>query len=152
MIYHKPFTYNPSQSEREKAAGSYVMSVIAIIGGLPLPILNLLATIIFYLGNRNRKYFVRWHCTQALLVQILLFVINIIGISWLLTAFFGDATFSNALISYLVLMVLVNLIELILTIYSAVQVNKGNHVEWWIFGEMTHSICKPDEEIQESVT
>ena len=151
MIYHKPFAYTPSQSEREKASGSYVMSVIAIIAGLPVPIFNLLATLIFYLGNRKRKYFVRWHCTQALLVQLLLFVINIIGISWLLTVLFGDAVFSNALISYLVMMILVNLIELILTIYSAVQVNKGKHVEWFIFGELTNSVCESDEEIQQGV-
>lgn len=150
MIYHKTFPYQPTETEREKAANSYVMSILAIIAGMPLPIVNLLATLIFYLGNRKGKYFVRWHCTQALLVQILLFVINVIGISWLLTILFGDASFTNTFVAYLVMMALVNLVELIMTIYSAVQVNKGEHVEWWIFGELTNSVCKPGDPAEQS--
>ncbi len=145
MIYHKPFEYSPSHTEREKAAYSYVMSILAIIAGLPLPIVNLLATVIFYLGNRKSTYFVRWHCTQALFAQILLFVINMIGVSWLLIIIFGDASFTNAFIAYLAMMLLVNLVELIMTIYSAIQVNRGEHVEWWIFGELTNSFCKRGE-------
>ena len=41
------FAYEPSEHEAEKASNSYLMSLIAIIAGLPLPIINLLATLIF---------------------------------------------------------------------------------------------------------
>ena len=61
MIHSNTFNYQLSEEETESASNSYLMSLIAIIAGLPLPILNLLATFIFYLGNRKSTYFVRWH-------------------------------------------------------------------------------------------
>ncbi|MDP1993761.1 MAG: hypothetical protein Q8K40_00805, partial [Ignavibacteria bacterium] len=63
MISIKPFTYKPDEYEAEKASNSYLMSMVALIAGLPLPIINLIATVIFYVGNRKGSYFVRWHCT-----------------------------------------------------------------------------------------
>ena len=71
----KPFTYQPLDHELEAASNSYLMSLVAIIVGVPLPIINLFATLIFYLGNRRSAYFIRWHCTQALLSQASLFLV-----------------------------------------------------------------------------
>jgi hypothetical protein len=39
--------------------------------------------------------------------------------------------------------VLFNLAELIATIYSAVQTRKGEHVQWWLYGDLTNLICRP---------
>ena len=47
-----PFAYEPGEHEAEKASNSYLMYLVAVIAGLPLPILNLLATLVFYMGNR----------------------------------------------------------------------------------------------------
>ena len=82
MISVTEFSYNPGEHEAEKASNSYLMSLIALIGGLPFPIINLFATFIFYLGNRKGTYFVRWHCTQALLSQFSLLFINSYGFWW----------------------------------------------------------------------
>ena len=73
MISNTNFYYKPNDSELERASNSYLMSLVAVIGGLPLPILNLLASIFFYLGNRKSTPFVKWHCTQALVSQLGLF-------------------------------------------------------------------------------
>ena len=59
MIATSNFHYQPDEHELEKASNSYVMSLIAIMGGLPLPIINLIATFIFYIGNLKGTYFVR---------------------------------------------------------------------------------------------
>ena len=59
--------YIPLEHERETAANSYLMSLLAAMAGLPFPIVNLVATVIFWLSNRRGTYFVRWHCMQALL-------------------------------------------------------------------------------------
>ena len=56
MIYYKP-----AEHELEAASNSYLMSLLAVMAGLPFPIINLLATAVFYLANRHRTYFVRWH-------------------------------------------------------------------------------------------
>lgn len=138
-------TYKPSEYEAEKASNSYLMSLVALIVGVPLPIVNLLATLLFYWGNRKSSYFVRWHCTQALLSQFSVLVVNSIGFWWTISILFTEENISNTYFAYLLIAILFNITELITTIYSAVQTRKGIHVEWLFFGTLTHLICKPDQ-------
>jgi uncharacterized Tic20 family protein len=133
----------PTEHEAEAASSSYLMSLIAIIAGLPLPIVNLIATFLFYLANRNSTYFVRWHCTQALLSQMSLFLINSTGFWWSMSILFRDDTITNSYIAYLLSAFIFNIVELIITIYTAIQTRKGIHVEWWFYGSLTKLICKP---------
>jgi len=140
-----PFAYQPDDHEAEKASNSYLMSLIAVIAGLPLPIINLIATFIFYMGNRNGTYFVRWHCTQALLSQASLLVINSTGFWWTMSIIFGPATVTNSYLAYVITAFFFNLVEFIATIYTAVTVRKGVHVSWWFYGDITDLICKPSQ-------
>lgn len=134
--------YIPGDHEAEKASNSYLMSLIAVIAGLPLPIINLIATVIFYLGNRKGTYFVRWHCTQALLSQASLLIINTNGFWWTVGILFSDGEVTNRYIAYMITAFLFNLVEFIATIYTAIQVRKGKHIEWWFYGDLTNMICK----------
>lgn len=142
MIHNKPFSYVPGEHEAESASNSYLMSLIAIIAGLPLPIVNLIATLIFYLGNRNSTYFVRWHCTQALLSQLSMLFINSTGFWWTVSIVFTNETITGNYIAYIIAALLFNLTEFIATIYTAIQTRKGIHVEWWFYGSLTNLICK----------
>lgn len=137
------FPYKPDDYESEKASNSYLMSVVAVIAGLPLPIINLLATAIFFLGNRSGSYFVRWHCTQALLSQLTVLVMNSAGFYWTLSIIFANKTLTNDYIAYMITIVLFNLVEFAATIYAAIQTRKGKHVALWFFGPLTETICKP---------
>lgn len=130
------------ESEKEKASNSYLMSLVAVIAGLPLPIINLLATLFFYLGNRKGSYFVRWHCTQALLSQASLLFINSYGFWWTVSVVFGDEPASNAYIGYILTAALFNLIELIATIQAAIKTRKGIHVRWFFYADLTNILCK----------
>jgi hypothetical protein len=138
----KQFSYQPGESEAETASSSYLMSLLAIIVGLPLPIVNLLATLIFYLGNRKSTYFCRWHCTQALLSQLSLLFINSCGFWWSISIIFSEETISSKYIAYIIALIALNLTEFIVTIYTAIQTRKGIHVEWWVYGSLTNIICK----------
>ena len=138
----KAFPYLPDDHEAEKASNSYIMSLIAVMAGLPLPVVNLIATFIFYMGNRKGTYFVRWHCTQALLSQLSLVLMNSFGFWWTISILFGPETISNHYIAYIITVFLFNLSEFIGTIISAVYTRKGLHVEWWFFGDLTNLICK----------
>ena len=144
MIQVVPFSYIPGEHETEKASNNYLMSLIAGIAGLPLPIVNLVATVIFFLGNRSGTYFVRWHCTQALISQASLFVVNTIGFWWTMSIIFGSGTVTNQYIAYLFTIILFNLTEVIATIYTAIRTRKGIHVSWWFYGPLTDVIVKPD--------
>lgn len=137
------FPYKPDDYEAEKASNSYLMSVVAVMAGMPLPIINLIATGIFFLGNRKGTYFVRWHCTQALLSQATVLVMNSAGFYWTLSIIFGDKTLTNDYIAYMVTVLLFNLGEFVATIYAATQTRKGKHVELWFFGPLTQTLCKP---------
>jgi uncharacterized membrane protein len=136
------FAYVPGDHEAERASNSYLMSLIAVMAGLPLPIINLIATFIFYLGNRKGTYFVRWHCMQALLSQASLLVINSIGFWWTVSIVFGDDEITNRYIAYIITVFLFNLAELIATIYTAIQTRKGLHISWWFYGDLTDLLCK----------
>lgn len=136
------FIYRPDDHESEKASNSYLMSLIAVMVGLPLPIINLIATFIFWISNRKATYFVRWHCTQALLSQASLLFINSAAFWWTISIIFTNKEVDNSFISYIITVVLFNLVEFIATIYTAIQTRKGVHVEWWIFGDLSHLLCK----------
>ena len=109
--------YHPSDSEREKAANSYLMSLMAAMVGLPLPIVNMLATVIFYLANRKRTYYVRWHCTQALISQIPLYFTNTVLFWWTVRLLLGYESLTSFYFAYLFTVVLFNVIDYISTIY-----------------------------------
>lgn len=143
MMWIKKFAYSPGEHESEKASNSYLMSLFAVIVGLPLPIINLVATFIFFMGNRKGTYFVRWHCTQALIAQLALLFANSFGFWWTIGIIFGDEMLTNRYIAYMLTIVLFNIAELIGTIYSAIKTRKGLHVEWWLYGPITNLICKP---------
>lgn len=142
MIHIKNFSYKPGEHEAETASGSYLMSLIAIIVGLPLPIINLIATLIFFAGNRNSTYFVRWHCTQALLSQLSMLFINSAGFWWTISIIFTEETITSKYIAYILAVLIFNLTEFVATIYTAIQTRKGIHVEWWFYGPLTNLLCK----------
>jgi len=138
------FTYHPTESEAEKASNSYLMSLIAIMVGFPLPIINMMATLFFYIANRKSTYFVRWHCIQALLSQLSLFVINAIGFWWTVSVLIReDEHISNPYLTYVITVFVVNVVELAITIAAAIKTRKGQHVSWWFYGSLTQMICKP---------
>ena len=144
MIYNREFEYEPSEHEAEKASNSYLMSLIAVVVGLPLPIINLLATFFFFIANRKGTYFVRWHCMQALASQLLLLFFNSAGFWWTISIFFRDEEISNLYISYIVVLVLFNLVEFITTMYTATKARQGVHVVWWLFGDIADAFCKKE--------
>lgn len=130
--------------EAEKASNSYLMSLVALIVGLPLPLVNLLATVIFYVNNRRSTYFVRWHCTQALLSQVALFFVNSYGFWWTVSIIVTSETLSAQYGYYIIFAIAFNIIEFLSTIYAAVQTRKGIHVQWWFFSTVTDALCPRD--------
>ncbi|MDP4204481.1 MAG: hypothetical protein Q8859_00620 [Bacteroidota bacterium] len=138
----KEFIYKPDDHELEKAANSYLMSMIALMAGLPLPIINLIATFIFFLGNRKGTYFVRWHCCQALFSQATIVFVNSFCFYRTMSIIFGSAKVTNSYIAYLITVIVFNIIEFIITIQAAVYIRKGKHIEWWFFGTLAQLICK----------
>lgn len=142
MIRITDLKTKPTEHEREKASNSYLMSLVGIIVGLPLPIVNLICTLIFYFANRKATYFVKWHCTQALISQFTLLVVNNFAFWWTISILFDFNHFSNAYFAYILVLLIFNITEFIMTIYTSIQTRKGIQVEWWIYGSLTNLIIK----------
>ncbi|MBK6265035.1 DUF4870 domain-containing protein [Marivirga sp. S37H4] len=142
MIKETAILYKVHESEAERASNSYLMSLMAIVVGLPLPIVNLIATFMFFLGNRESTPFVRWHCTQALFSQLSLVIINSIGFWWTISVIIGDKVISNDYIAYIIVLFTYNILEFIATIYSAIRTRKGIHVKWWFYGDVSDALVK----------
>lgn len=136
-----PENDEPQEHEAEAASNGYLMSLVAVIAGLPFPFINLLACIIFYLSNRRSSYFVRWHCTQVLLSQISMLFLNSFGFGWTLRILFTSEEISKTYIVYLVIILLFNLLELASSIYAAIQLRKRRQVRWWLYGWLTDRLC-----------
>lgn len=142
MIAIEEFVYKPGEHESEMASNSYLMSMIALMAGLPIPIINLFATFFFWLGNRKGTYFVRWHCTQALVSQFSLLSMNSAGFWWTIHILFSDSMVSTKYIAYIFTIIIFNLVEFIAIIYTAIKTRQGVHVKWWFIGDLTALICK----------
>ena len=145
MISNTTFYYRPNESELERASNSYLMSLVAVIGGLPLPILNLLASIFFYLGNRKSTPFVKWHCTQNLLSQFGLFFLNSTGFWWTVSIVFDDEKATNGYFGYMIALILFNIVEFVSTIILASRTRKGIHAQLFFFSDITNLIVKKDK-------
>jgi len=138
----RSFSYFPPEHEAERASNSYLMSLVVIMVGLPLPIVNVIGSGIYFLANRKSAYFVRWHCAQALLAQAITLPVNAAGLYWTLAIVFDRASFSDNYAAYLITVILFNLIEFIATMVAAVRTRKGHHVSWWFFGPLTDALVR----------
>lgn len=126
----------------EKASNAYLMSLIAVVIGLPMPIINLIATGIFYLMSRKGSHFVKWHTTQALVSQIPLFILNNILFWWTVRILLFGAPLSNLYISYLLLVNIYNIADFYATAVSAVKARKGITYRWFMYGPLTDLIIQ----------
>lgn len=149
MIVNKTFYYKPYDSERERASNSYLMSLIAVVVGLPIPIINLLATAFFYLANRKSTAFVKWHCTQALLSQLFLFFLNSFGFWWTIRLIFTNEQASSYYFAYIITLIIFNLVEFATTLILATRVRKGIHAEMYFFADVTNLIYKTNGQQQQ---
>lgn len=142
MYYIKALPNRPDEFEAEKASNSYVISLVSLVLGMPLPIINLICSLIFYLFNRNSTYFVRWHCTQMLVSQIFMFIMNSLMIWVILYYILSDEMISLWGTIVIGIVLLLNVIEMLMTIISAIYVRKGEHIKWYLHGKITDLLIK----------
>ena len=108
-----------SSREKEDAMGSYLMMFAALATSLPLPIINLIAAIIYYYVNRKKSRYVHFHCLQSLLSQLPTTLINWGLLYWRVQIFiFDNLELNDYFYAYLGLMIFTNLIYFILALIA----------------------------------
>ncbi len=127
------------EREKEDAMGAYLMMFAAVAIGLPLPIINLIAAIIYYYINRKKSRFIHFHSLQSLLSQIPTTIINWVLVVWgvaillrenwkLTPEFWGYAIFAGTC----------TLLYLIVSLIGAYRARQGKMYYFLLFGKIAY--------------
>jgi len=141
--YPLPQPEEVSSAERGNATSAYLMMFAAAYAGLPLPIVNLIAAVVYYLTQHKKSRFVGFHCFQSLITQVPLSLFNMAmlayGIAFALTdALRQSRIAAGILVVGLVLAVLANLTYTIFSIIAAYRAHKGGIYYIPLFGKWAY--------------
>jgi len=139
MDYH-PLP-QPDQIEtrvKEDAMGAYFMMFATAAMGLPLPILNLVAAIIYYYVNRDKGRFVRFHTLQSLYSQIPVSLLNSGLAAWTIVNLVKDLNFTGFFWGYLIMVATADLVYFIFSLVGAVKARKGIFYYFLFFGKLAY--------------
>lgn len=127
-----------TEREKEDAMGAYLMMFAAVAIGLPLPIINLIASIIYYFVNRKKSRFIHFHCSQALLTQIPTTLINWGLVAWSVMIIFTDAQATDVFWAYAVFAGVCTILYFIVSIIAAFKARQGKMYYFLVFGTMAY--------------
>lgn len=137
--YH-PIPQPDELTDREKddAMGSYLMMFASVAIGLPLPIINLIAAVVYYFTNKSKGLFVHFHSLQSLISQLPTTVINAIGVFWAVRIYFFDWELTDQFKGYVIMAIVFNLAYFIFSIVGAVKAKKGRMYYFLFFGRLSY--------------
>lgn len=128
-----------TEREKEDAMGAYLMMFASIGAGLPLPIVNLIASVVYFAVNAKKSRFIRFHCHQSLISQLPTTLLNAGLLYWTLSIVFGETReFDNVYFGYLAMVAVFNLVYFILSIVAAVKARKGQMYYFLLFGNLSY--------------
>lgn len=139
MEYH-PLP-QPDQIEtriREDAMGAYFMMFATAAMGIPLPILNLVAAIIYYYVNRDKGRFVQFHTLQSLYSQIPVSLLNSGLVAWTIVNLAKGLDFTGFFWGYLIMVGTADLVYFIFSLVGAVRARKGLFYYFLFFGKLAY--------------
>lgn len=129
-----------SVREKEDAMGAYLMMFASAGIGLPLPIINLIAALIYYFVNKDKGRFVRFNTLQSFFSQIPVTILNLIAIIWVINIIVNNGIFTDYFKAYVAMAILANLIYFAFSIVGAVKSHKGRFYYFWFFGKYAFHI------------
>ncbi|PCJ86035.1 MAG: hypothetical protein COA57_06735 [Flavobacteriales bacterium] len=128
--------------EKEDAMGAYLMMFAALAAGLPLPIINLIAAVIYYFVNKSKSRFVRFHSLHSLYAQIPTTIMNAALVFWtvrnLVSCGESFSCFDDFYIGYFWTVVIANILYFVFSIIAAVKARKGQFYYFIFFGKLTY--------------
>jgi uncharacterized Tic20 family protein len=139
-LYHPvPQPDEISIREKEDAMGAYLMMFAAVGAGLPLPIINLIAAVIYYFINRSKSRFVNFHSFQAMISQLPTSLLNAAAVFWGIRIIVSDEwKLNNIYIGFVIMVVIANLLYIIFSIIAAVKARKGRFYYFMFFGKIAY--------------
>ena len=132
--------------EKEDAMGAYLMMFATVAIGIPFPLLNLIAAIIYLYINKNKGRFVHFHSLQSLYSQIPVTLLNAGLVVWFIICLIPDVTFTNEFIAYAIMTGIADIIYLIFSLIAAAKARKGIFYYFVFFGKLAYQRVYLDRE------
>ncbi|MBN2188520.1 MAG: DUF4870 domain-containing protein [Chitinispirillaceae bacterium] len=126
--------------EKEDAMGAYLMMFAAWGAGFPLPMIGLIASIVYFYLNKKSSAFTAFHSYQALLTHIPVSVINAAAVIYGFIVFFMD--YHRHLFhfgAFLAFAGIVNVLYMVFSIIACVKARRGRFYYFWIFGRLAYA-------------
>lgn len=139
MQYHPlPQPQDIELRVREDAMGAYLMMFATAALGLPLPIINLIAAIVYYYVNRSKGRFVEFHTLQSLYSQIPVSILNSVIVIWTIVNLVKEYDFTNIFWGFLIAVAVADLLYFIFSIIGAVRARNGQFYYFIFFGKLAY--------------
>jgi len=139
MDFHPlPQPHEIPEREKEDAMGAYLMMFAAVAIGLPLPIINLIAAIIYYFINKGKSRFIHFHSLQALISQIPTTLINWALVIWGIRIFFTDQVLTDEFWAYAIFAVVATVFYFVMSMIGAYHARKGRMYYFLFFGKVAY--------------
>jgi uncharacterized membrane protein len=127
------------EREKEDAMGAYLMMFAAVAVGLPLPIINLIAAIIYYYINRKKSRFIHFHSLQSLLSQIPTTLINWGVVFWAVNIAFRESwKLSPEFWGYTIFAAACTILYFIVSVIAAFKARSGKMYYFLFFGKIAY--------------
>jgi uncharacterized membrane protein len=124
--------------EKEDAMGAYFMMFATLAVGLPFPLLNIIAAVIYLLLNKDKSRYVFFHSLQSLYSQIPVSVLNGILVIWLVISLIPHPDFTREFISFAIMCGAVNIVYITFSIIAAVKARRGIFYYFVFFGKIAY--------------
>jgi uncharacterized membrane protein len=126
-----------TEREKEDAMGAYLMMFAAWGAGLPLPLLGLIASLIYFYVNKKTSRFTAFHAYQALLTHIPISTLNAACVIWGFLLFFVEKWHPNRHFwAFCLFCSIWNALYMIFSIIACVKAHKGRFYYCWVFGRL----------------
>jgi uncharacterized membrane protein len=129
------------EREKEDAMGAYLMMFAAVAIGLPLPIINLIAAVIYYFVNRKKSRFIHFHCLQALLSNIPTTLINWGLVIWAIRNFVGHHPWTEMFWAYAIFAGVATFLYFIIALIAAYKARHGKMYYFLFFGKIAYEVA-----------
>lgn len=139
-VYHPlPQPDEIPDREREDAMGAYLMMFAAVAVALPLPVINLIAAVVYYYVNRRKSRFIHFHALQSLLSQLPTTFMNWGLLFWGIRIWILDSAEVNEYFyGYLGAVIVANLLYFIFSLVAAVRARRGRMYYFLFFGKVSY--------------
>ena len=147
MVIALPQPADLTQREKEDAMGAYLMMFAAWGAGFPLPMVGLIASIIYFYINKKNSTFSAFHSYQALLTHIPISIVNASAVIWGIVLFIGHShSFLRHYAAFCLCAGMWNALYMIFSIIACVRARKGRFYYFWVFGRIAFSkyYCRMD--------